>query len=424
MQTANAASLGQPSTKALLPLCVDLDGTLIYSDMLFETTLRAVREDWTNVFRMPLWLLKGKANLKRELAGRTTFDASVLPYNDAVLDYIRRHRDQGGSTVLVTASDQGVADVIAVHLGIFDDVIASDGVSNLKGKEKARVLEQRFGRNGFIYAGNDESDLAIWEKSKSAVVVNAPKSLARAAASITEVDLEMPGHRNRALEIFKVIRCYQWAKNVLVFVPPLAAHTLLEPGTMVLSVTIFMAFSLAASGTYVINDLLDIEQDRRHPRKRKRPFASGTLPLSYGVLGPLLLLTGITIGFSVSVWCGVLITLYGVSTTAYSSGLKKQPLVDVFILAGLYSLRLFTGGVAAQVAISMWMMSFSGFLFLGLAFLKRTAELRTMNEEGSSGAARRGYIPEDAGIAQRYMSTTLRHSRAAFSEPRLWWGDS
>lgn len=386
---------------SLFPLVVDLDGTLIRTDMLHESALRVLRDNPFDTLRIPYWLSRGKAVLKQHLADRTDFDPTSLPYNHDLLDWLKQQRAQGRKLILCTASDRSIAIAISEHLGVFDEVMASDGTTNLAGKHKADALEQRFGQAGFDYAGNSHADLAVWQRARRAVVVNASADLARQASAQCEVERVFPASAVGFTAWRRVLRVHQWMKNLLLFIPLFAAHQLTNPDTWLALILAFASFSLCASSVYIANDLLDLESDRQHPRKCNRPFASGLVPAWMGViLAPILLLASLAIaryaGGSFLPW----LVFYFVLTCAYSWGLKRLMLVDCLILAMLYTLRIVAGAAAASMGLSFWLLAFSVFLFLSLAFVKRYAELQVQLLNGKQKAHGRGYYTSDAPLVQ------------------------
>ena len=383
------------------PLVVDLDGTLIRTDMLHESALRALRDNPFDTLRIPYWLSQGKAVLKRNLSNRTDFDPSSLPYNHDLLDWLKQQRAQGRKLVLCTASDHSIAIAISEHLGIFDEVMASDGTTNLAGKNKAEALERRFGHAGFDYAGNSRADLAVWQCARQAVVVNASAGLAKQAGVYCEVEQVFPSSTVGFTSWLRVLRVHQWMKNLLLFIPLFAAHQLTNLNDWLVLILAFFSFSLCASSVYIVNDLLDLESDRQHPRKRNRPFASGLVPASMGVaLAPLLLLGSLAlaqhVGGSFLPW----LLFYFVLTCAYSWGLKRLMLLDCLTLAMLYTLRIVAGAAAMSMGLSFWLLAFSVFLFLSLAFVKRYAELEVQLLNGKQKAHGRGYYTSDAPLLQ------------------------
>ncbi len=383
------------------PLVVDLDGTLVHTDMLHETSLRAFRDSPWSLLRASVSLAQGKAALKQQLASIGRFDPGHLPYNQELLHWLREQKAAGRYLVLCTASDRVVADSVAAHLGIFDDVMASDGARNLGGKVKEAALVSRFGHRGFDYAGNSAADLPVWRSARRAVVVNASAAIARQAVSICEVERVFP---RMALDLGvwrRALRVHQWVKNILLFVPLFAAHQMTNTalwGSVLLG---FLAFSLCASSVYIVNDLLDLESDRAHPRKRMRPFASGALPVWLGAVLALLLLC-VSLGLAAYVggsflrWLG----FYFVLTSAYSWVLKRVMVVDCLALAMLYTLRIIAGAAAADMPLSFWLLAFSVFLFLSLAFVKRYAELELQVLAGNNQVHGRGYYTSDAPLIQ------------------------
>ena len=377
-------------------LAVDLDGTLIASDMLHESFWATLGRDRAQVLKACGALLTGgKAALKAALAGAKV-DVARLPYKTEVLDEIRRRRETGAHVVLATASDQALAQAVADHLGLFDEVLASDGATNLKGPAKAEALTGAYGDKGFAYAGDATADLPVWAVAREAIAVDVTPALkARIKTdTVTSVDsAAAPSGRLKAA--FKALRPHQWLKNLLIFIPMLLAHDF-AAGTIGAAIAAFVAFCLIASSVYVLNDLLDLSADRAHPRKRLRPFASGALPLQAGlVMAPGLFVAGIAVGaFAGPLFLGVLVFYY-LCTLAYSLFLKRVTVIDICMLAGLYTLRVIAGAAATMTQPSVWLLGFSIFFFLALAAVKRQAELVDLVDAGREKAAGRGYLPED-----------------------------
>lgn len=385
----------------MLPLVVDLDGTLIRTDMLHESALRAMRDRPWDALRIPYWLSQGKAVLKQQLAQNGSFDATSLPYDVELLAWLKLQKDAGRSLILCTASDISIATAIASHLGLFDAVMASDGVTNLAGRHKADALEQRFGRAGFDYAGNSNADLAVWARARRAVVVNASADLAAKAAMQCEVERVFAAPAAGLSAWRRVLRVHQWMKNLLLFVPLVAAHLITDVDTVFSLIVAFFAFSLCASSVYIANDLLDLESDRQHPRKCTRPFASGVVPAWMGVmLAPVLLLASLLLANHVGSNFLTCLLVYFLLTCAYSWGLKRLILVDCLTLAVLYTLRIIAGAAAAGIPLSFWLLAFSVFLFLSLAFVKRYAELQVQMLNGKKKVHGRGYFTSDAPLIQ------------------------
>jgi phosphoserine phosphatase len=323
---------------------VDLDGTLVLTDMLHESALKALRENPLNSLRIPFWLWRGKAALKSNLADLTAFTPTSLPYNQDVLDWLKLQRAQGRKLILCTASDYSIATPIAEHLGIFDEVIASDGVTNLAGSRKSKALEQRFGHAGFDYVGNSRSDLDVWQHARRAVVVNASDAVTRQAGTYCKVERVFPSVPLRIATWSRVLRVHQWLPNLLIFVPFLTAHQFTDLDTWLALILAFFSFNLSASSVYIINDLMRLEGDRQHPHKQNRPFASGLFPVWGGVvLAPVLLISSLVLACYVNGPFVTWLVLYFLLTCIYALGLKRLLLVDCLILTMLYTLRILAG---------------------------------------------------------------------------------
>lgn len=386
---------------ANIPLVVDLDGTLIHTDMLHESALSAFREAPSSALAMPIWLLKGKAYLKQKLSHCAPLNPETLPYNLPLIDWLKEQRAQGRKLVLSTATDATIAQAIAHHVGLFDEVLASDGSTNLAGDNKANVLVARFGEKGFDYAGNATPDLAVWKVAHQAIVVNAPNSLAEKAKAICPIAHIFPA-QHTGLGIWRrVLRMHQWMKNLLLFVPMLAGHQFTNFQSWQTLILAFIAFSICASSVYIANDLMDLESDRQHPHKRKRPFASGLVPIWIGVLlTPLLIMASFWLASLVSAGFFYCLVLYFILTSLYTWRLKKLVLIDCITLAMLYTLRIIAGTEALNLEYSFWLLAFAVFIFLSLAFIKRYAELAVQTQHGKTTAAGRGYHTDDATIIQ------------------------
>jgi len=408
------ASGAETQRVSLLPLVIDLDGTLLLTDMLHESAVGLLRAEPLSVLRIPLWLTRGKAVLKEELARRYEFDPALLPFNEPFVAWLREQRTAGRRLVLCTASDERIAGAVAAHLGIFDEVLASDGATNLGGSAKARFLVERFGQGGFAYAGNAAADLPVWRAAGMAVVVNAPDALAARVAQSCPVERSFPRLSAGLGEHLHMLRLHHWLKNLLLFVPLAAAHKMAEADRWPPLVMAFFAFCLCASAVYLANDLLDLESDRRHPRKRARALASGRVPLRRAVLlAPVLLAFSLGLGAVVGPaflgWLGG----YFLLTCAYSLALKRVALVDCLTLAVLYTLRIVAGGAAVGVPLSFWLLAFALFLFLSLAFVKRYAELLGQPPAGSGALHGRDYYATDApmvstlGVSSGYASALV-----------------
>jgi 4-hydroxybenzoate polyprenyltransferase/phosphoserine phosphatase len=415
-------------TATLPALCVDLDGTLVKSDTLYDSALALARHHPAALLRFPGWLAQGKAALKRHVASTIQLEVAHLPYNRELLQYLEQQRSTGRPIYLATAADAGTAERIADHLGLFTGVLASDGQTNLAGKNKLAAFQSRFGDN-FSYIGNALPDLPLLQHCQEPMVANPTPALRSALRRANITPFRTFDERVSPLKAwFKAIRIHQWAKNVLLFVPLLLAHNF-APGLIAGSVLGFFSFCLGASATYIVNDLLDLEADRQHPRKRRRPFASGDLSVLAGVVVIVLfLLAAIALALLVPpvvaalspeftlvkplhflLWLGI----YLVTTLAYSLRLKRSVLVDVIVLSGLYTIRIVAGTAATGISPSTWLGGFSIFFFLSLAFVKRFAELESLRERGGVSAGGRGYHITDIeqlrsfGTASGYASVVV-----------------
>ena len=396
------------------PLVVDLDGTLIRTDMLHESAIRLLRDAPWRVLQLPGWLAQGKAALKQRLAGVNGFDAEILPYHADLLTWLKAQREAGRKLVLCTASDAAIARDIAAHLGIFDEVMASDGARNLAGRHKAQALIERFGQGGYDYAGNADADLAVWQGARRAIVVAAPNGLQERAAQLCEVERSFEAAPGGPKIWLRALRLHQWLKNLLLFVPLVASHQYANAQGWQALLLAFLSFGLCASSVYVVNDLFDLDSDRRHPRKRERPFASGALPVWQGVvIAPVLLLVSLGLALAVGGLFLPWLAAYFLVTCAYSWRLKRLMVVDAITLALLYTLRIIAGAAALDLPSSFWLLTFSIFLFTSLAFIKRYAELEIQVLEGKQKIAGRGYYTTDApliqsvGIASGYASVLV-----------------
>jgi 4-hydroxybenzoate polyprenyltransferase/phosphoserine phosphatase len=389
-----------------LTVFVDLDGTLIRSDLLFESLVAAVRGDWTVLVRLPFWLGRGRAHVKMELARRANINAAHLPYRDDVVEFLRSRRARGSAIVLATASDERLARQVAEYLKIFDDVVASNGQTNLKHQQKLSAIHQYCELHGiaqFAYVGDSTADLPIWEAAKERLAVCPSSAVMRRLNSHGGPDGTFSDENRTAGAILRAMRPHQWVKNVLVFLPMLMAHATAS-SVWLNALLAFVAFCLCASAAYVLNDLLDVGADRQHPKKRSRPFAAGDLPLIWGPPVAFGLLTAaFGTAFSISFAFAGVLFLYLIVTLTYSFWLKRKVMVDVLTLAGLYTLRIFAGSVATNVVVSDWLSAFSFFLFASLAFCKRYTELSLQSGEVTAG---RGYLQSDLSLLETLGPTS------------------
>ena len=363
------------SISELRPLCVDLDGTLVKTDTFAQALLLLIRTRPSSLLSIPRWTADGLAVFKQRVSQEVSLDPAALPFHPTLLLFLKDEHEKGRKLVLATASDQSVARRVADHLGFFSEVIASDGVTNLKAVHKREELVKRFGEKGFDYAGNALDDLIVWDAAHETIVVNPCGSVRRAlrGTSIQIFEDRPPQWRTWV----KALRVHQWIKNTLVFLPMLLAHELNSPALYGKAVLAFFAFSFAASAIYVFNDLFDLHADQHHPRKQTRPFAAGNLSLMGAVVAaPLLVLAALGVASLLSASFVGILFVYFLLTTFYSWRLKQIVLLDVITLSAFYALRILGGTAAYGVETSPWLIAFSIFIFLSLAIVKRYAELR------------------------------------------------
>jgi 4-hydroxybenzoate polyprenyltransferase/phosphoserine phosphatase len=397
-----------------VPLAVDLDGTLIKTDLLVEALFALIKRNPLYLVKVVFWLLRGRACLKRETARRIALDAGTLPYRPDLLDYLKAQHSLGRKLVLATGSNEQMANCVADYLRIFDGVIASDGTDNLSGRRKLHRLVGEFGAKMFDYAGNNRGDLPVWSSARRAIVVNGSAALCRKVAGVCEVERVFERTADPFAAYLRALRPYQWLKNILVFVPPFVGGALgIRP--LFRESAAFLAFSLCASSLYLINDLIDLNPDRRHPHKRERPFASGELSPLWGLLtSPVLLALSFLLG-ALLLPLSFLATLavYCALDLVYSLWLKQVALLDVIILAGFYTLRLIAGSTAIAQWPSPWLLAFSTFLFVSLALVKRYGELAVMGLVDGQRARARAYWYEDKdllasmGIGSGYLAVLV-----------------
>ena len=378
-----------------MPLVVDVDGTLIRTDILHELALKYATSEPLRLYHLPLWLMRGKASLKAELAGRIDLAAEQLPLREETLAVIRSAQGEGREVYLASASPKDIVQALADRIGGIAAVFGSDATSNLAGSRKAQLLEAQFGKAGFDYVGDRPVDVPIWQSARKPLAVShSTRFTSRLRRQFPDLDL-VAQVQHRPRDYLRALRPHQWAKNLLVFLSLFAGHHF-EPEALVATVLAFIAFCAVASGVYIINDLLDLESDRAHPRKHKRPFAAGDVPVAHGVLlGPLLMLAGVAISLAISPGFTAILLVYLASTFAYSLSLKRKVLIDIIVLAGLYTLRVIAGNEASQAAYSPWLLMLSLFLFLSLATVKRCSELVGAQNSGREPASGRGYRAED-----------------------------
>jgi 4-hydroxybenzoate polyprenyltransferase len=366
--------------------------------LLLEAVLTLVKRKPFEALLLPLWLLRGRAFFKRELADRVTLEVGLMPWREELCEHLREARARGRRLVLATASDEKFGEQVAAHLGLFDQVIGSDGATNLKGNTKRERLVREFGEKGFDYVGDTRSDLAVWASARAGIVVSRSRRLRADAASRTSVDRVIEP-RSSLRPLVGALRAHHWLKNLLVFIPLLAAQRINELEVVISASLAFGSFCLLASGLYVFNDLLDLNADRRHPRKRYRPIPAGDLPLLQAMaVVPVLLFAAFMLASVLPAGFVAILAVYCGLTLTYSLWLKRIVLLDVIVLASLYVIRILAGAAAVNVEISRWLLGFSMFAFLSLALLKRYTEIVTMVAIAGKTTQVRGYFASDAAL--------------------------
>jgi len=374
-----------------LPLFVDLDGTLTKTDVSLETVLQLLGNNVFYLALLPFWLARGLVYFKRQVAWRVQPMVSDLPYNEEFLDWLRQQKSSGRKLTLISASHQDYVSAVGEQVGLFDHAVGTQDV-HLRADEKLKRIRELVPDGEFAYAGNSHSDLVIWSEASQAILVNCTESLRRQVNDGTRKVLHFDTRSNQLFTLLKAIRPHQWTKNLLVFSPLILAHRIDEIPLLILATLAFVSFSLCASSVYILNDMLDLTSDRCHPVKRSRPFAAGNLPLGVGfLLLPGLLLAAFTMALWLPWQFAALLASYWLLSTLYSVLLKQFFLLDVLLLAILYTLRLFAGAAAVSVPTSDWLITFSLTLFLGLAMVKRVTELSNLRGSDSDNAAGRNY---------------------------------
>jgi 4-hydroxybenzoate polyprenyltransferase len=378
------------------PICVDLDGTLVKSDTLVDSLLVLARNHPRLLLQLPGALRNGKAGFKAFVTSHVELDVAHLPYNRKLLHFLQQEHSRGRDLYLATGADVRLAERVADHLGIFSGVLGSDGATNLTGRKKLAILHTWFGHHGFAYIGNSTTDLPLLSDASEKMLAN-PSAALRSSIRKRGItpSYVFEERTNLLRSLVKAFRPHQWAKNLLILLPPLLAHDRSFPG-LEKALLSLACFCCIASATYLVNDLLDIDADRRSTRKRSRPFASGDLAPSAGLIASAaLLILGIALARALPIGFFFWLTLYIVSTLTYSLYLKRIALLDVLVLSGLYTIRLLAGGAATKTPISHWLAGFAIFLFFSLAIVKRFAELEHLRLAGKQLKNGRGYLMTD-----------------------------
>jgi len=394
-----------------VPLCVDLDGTLLKTDMLYESFIRLIRLQPWCLFLFPVWLIKGKANLKAKIAERVDLTDIVLPFNDDVVKFVSDERTKR-PTVLLTGTTQSIANVVASQCDIFDEVQGSSTQVNLTGQNKTYWLLEKYGEKNFDYIGNEKADLPVWETARKAHVVSTKNGISETVGrDFSEKFLiEKPSWK----DYLSLIRIHQWSKNALVFVPFLLEYKFNDLNAALVVVLAFLAMCFLASATYIINDMLDLSVDRQNSTKKKRVLASGRISILQGFKVMLILLALTVVLMFFLPWkLDVLLLCYLIFTLTYSFFLKQKAILDIISIAALHTLRVIAGTVAVQTQWSFWLLAFSMFLLFSLATAKRVAELTNLNSSNRKHAIGRDYQVADiplliaTGVSTGYISVLV-----------------
>ena len=418
----------------LAPLIVDLDGTLTPTDTLLESIVYVLKHKPREALKFPFKILQGRAAFKEFVAAKSNFTAEDIPYRVAFLDYLRGEKKKGRRIILATAAHGEIADKVAKHLDIFDGVLASDSTKNLKGAAKLNAIRASVG-DSFVYAGDSTADVPIWKAAQAAILVGVSPRIAATVRQSTPIEHEFPREDAGIRTWLRALRVHQWVKNLLLFVPMLTAFSFLNIDKLTSMVMAFFAFSLAASATYLVNDLLDLESDRAHPRKRRRPLASAQISIAQAMamaIGALMI--ALMLAAAVSQNFFFMLLLYLALTSLYSWVLKKHVLIDVLTLSMLYTLRILAGAIAAGVMASSWLLAFSVFIFFSLALVKRCAELVAIAQMGQDATHGRDYRVADLvvlwplGVGSALCAVVVfglfisaDETQARYASPQLLW---
>ena len=418
------------------PLCVDLDGSLIRSDLTYEALALLLRSHFFCLFLLPFWLMRGKAYFKMQLARRVWPNAALLPYRAEVIALLRAQKANGRYLVLATASPMPYARLVADHLDLFDQIEASDDIVNLSGLDKAERLLSLYGKDGYDYLGNGAVDYPVWDHAHEALVVGQESAALAYAERSHARYLEDESLTEPRWQVWvRALRLHQWLKNTLLFVPAILNSQTVSFSEIWHLLAAFLAFSFAASSVYLINDVMDIETDRRHRSKFARPIASAQIsPLLAGIaalgLIALALALSIMLNWLFTVW----LVCYLLATTCYSLFLKRMLLIDALTLSGLFAIRVIAGAVVISAPISTWLLAFSMFFFLSMALVKRYVELSHQMEVRGRVDTGRGYLSVDletlaqGGMASGFASVVVLamfidtpEMSSRYSEPSVVW---
>jgi 4-hydroxybenzoate polyprenyltransferase len=379
-----------------IPLCLGLDGTLTPIRTSDEHLLIAAKQSAAAFLRLLPGVSRRKESPSRPLPPiDAQVDPGTLPFRRELLEWLRAQRDSGRRLVLIVDGDRAAAEKIASHLNLFDEIASTEDYQGTAPERRRDALVARFGEHGFDYVGSEAADSIVWDAARRAIVVG-DRDISRGIDRQIEVELTLPGSKASLRTWIRALRLHQWTKNVLILVPALLAHVIFRRQVLLPGLLAFVAFGLCASSVYIINDLFDLAADRLHPRKRHRPFAAGLISARSGLrVALLLLIAAACIAVNVGPRFVAVLAGYYALTWAYSLRLKRLPLLDVMMLASLYTLRIIAGAAATGVPLSFWLLAFSVFMFLSLGFVKRYAELNDVLQAGKLAGHARGYRATD-----------------------------
>lgn len=427
------------NNNAPLPLYVDLDGTVVRGDTLLETIVLVLRRQPWVFLLMLVWLFRGKTYFKTKLSDRALPSPHALVYHEAFVDFLRQQKQLHRRMYLYSAADERIVSSISAHLGLFDGHKGTQPMGdNMRGQAKLVAIErhaQEVGHTAWAYAGDSKVDLPIWRASQEVIAVSANDRLVKVLSGMGKPMQFFPGYRFSFYTWVRSLRLVQWAKNLLIFVPLLVSHST-APDRWWLALIGFLALGFCASATYLINDLLDLGSDRQHRVKCNRPLAAGKIGIGAAICAAIVFLaSGLLIGYALGPAFLKCLLLYCFVTLTYSMYLKRIALVDVLVLASLYSLRLFAGAAAVMLPLSNWLVAFSGFIFLSLALAKRCAELEEASDSAQTLSPGRGYQVQDLaslrsiGVASGLLSVLVLslyidsyNGRSLYADPAWLWG--
>jgi len=420
-------------------LCVDLDGTFFRTDTLHESLLKVFKTKPTALLRLPFWLARGKCFLKRALSRSISkdWDMSTLPRQPEVESLVAKAKSMGRTVELISATDHDLICDRRVFREMFNVVIGSSEGLNLKGETKAKFLSDRH-PDGFAYVGNSAADLPVWRVATECFAVNISHSVRRRAAREGIALVELARRKPPLSALLKAMRLHQWLKNILVLVPLMLMAPRAGTAEILTALAGFLLFGLLTSGTYIINDILDVESDRQHPRKMQRPVASGDLPFPFAAIAATLLIgAAMLCALFLSPLFALVLLVYLAITLSYSFLLKSIPLIDVLTIATLFTLRIVVGMVLLGQPLSHWLLIFSIFFFFSLVLMKREVELGTIDQAGDKTLHGRGYVMDDrtlllcfgvsSGVASivvfsLFVSSTIEEPASPYVSPQLLWG--